>query len=198
MKRFYGIVGPESSGTKIITALFVKAGCFGDGPQHEQRIDKVISGSESLESIGIKPENDIVLRRSVPYGASWPDLIVINNLFVSKGYQPLWIILLRDWTCNVQSKIKQNHKKDKDTANRYLFEEIKVIFKQVLSMNVPFYVLNTSLLFERKRQALIRLEEITGLSFDCSDIYNADEQYIYKKTEKKCEMFLGNLGPYGN
>ncbi len=179
MKRFYGIVGPESSGTKIVTALFVKAGCFGDGPQHEQRLDKFIFGPESLESLGVKSEDDIVLRRSVPYGSSWPDLCYINHLFTNVyGYQPLWIILLRDWTCNVFSKIKQKHKTDIDTANRFLFKEIREIFSQVLSMKVPFFVLNTSLLFERKERVLIRLSEITGLKFDCSQIFNPDLQHI--------------------
>lgn len=177
MKRFYCIVGPESSGTKIVTALFVNAGCFGDGPQHKQRLDKFIFGPESLQSLGVKPEDDIVLRRSVPYGPSWPDLCFINGLFVFQGYRPLWIILLRDWTCNVMSKIKQKHKTDIDEANRFLFKEIRDIFSQVLSMNVPFFVLNTSLLFERKEQALTRLSEITGLRFDCSEVFNPDNQY---------------------
>lgn len=177
MKRFYSIVGPESSGTKIVTSLFVKAGCFGDAPQDEQRLDKVIFGPESLQSIGVGPDADIVLRRSIPYGQSWPDLPFINDLFTGFGYQPLWIILLRDWTFNVLSKIKRNHKKDKDTADNFLFLEIKEIFRQVLLMDIPFFVLNTSLLFERKEMALIRLAEITGLRFDCSGIFNADLQY---------------------
>lgn len=178
MKRFYGIVGPESSGTKVVTALFVKAGCFGDGPQHEQRLDKVVFGPESLQSIGVKPEDDLVLRRSVPYGADWPDLKFINNLFTGLEYSPLWVILLRDWACNVRSKIKQGHKKDAETANSFLSKEIRYMFVQVLEMNAPFFVLNTSLLFERKEQALTRLSEMTGLKFDCKDMFNPDRQYI--------------------
>ena len=51
------VIGPESSGTRMLAQAFISSGCFGDAG-HSQRLDRDIS-------VGKTPK---VLRSSLPHG----------------------------------------------------------------------------------------------------------------------------------
>lgn len=58
MKAFI-VMGPESTGTRLLTRVLISAGCAGDGG-HEQRFDERIPPPEEVG-------RDIVWRRSIPH-----------------------------------------------------------------------------------------------------------------------------------
>lgn len=82
-KRAFIVIGPESSGTKFLTRLFLRAGCEGD-PWHEQRLDNH------------DPDTDlIVFRRSYPHAGRWPDLPAIVERFMELGFDVRLIVIIR-------------------------------------------------------------------------------------------------------
>lgn len=93
-KKAFLVVGPESSGTKFVTKLFLKAGCEGD-PWHEQRLDHH------------DPDSDlIVFRRSYPHGGRWPDLREIVNRFQRLGFEVRVVAIVRSLQFTMASRRK--------------------------------------------------------------------------------------------
>lgn len=110
-KRAFIVIGPESSGTKFLTKLFLKSGCEGD-PWHEQRLDHH------------DPDTDlIVLRRSYPYGDEWPDLNAIVERFANLGYDVRVIIIIRSMQFTLASR--QQH--GRQTPERAMTNAIRAL-----------------------------------------------------------------------
>jgi hypothetical protein len=95
MKAFL-VVGPESSGTRMVTDALIKAGVFGQAT-HAQEMD-------NLDFSG-RPES-IVLRRSVPHGNVWPDLTQIIRGMTAAGYAVTPIVTHRDKDFCIQSQLR--------------------------------------------------------------------------------------------
>ena len=106
-RKAYLVVGPESSGTRIVTRLFVEAGCVGSF-EHSQPLDKFLR-LKRMTLDNYSESEKFVLRRSVPHGTKFPDLKHINDRFVANGCKTTWIILLREWTALALSR------RDRDT-----------------------------------------------------------------------------------
>lgn len=98
MNKPYGflVCGPESSGTRFVTALFIAAGCFGDDG-HDQRVDR-----------GLPPASGgpIAWRRSFPHGTYWPDTSYYLNALFDNGYNPVLVIVQRDWAAIAASQVR--------------------------------------------------------------------------------------------
>lgn len=97
MKIAYFVIGPESSGTRMLTKAFISAGCFGDS-SIDQRMDDM-NFSESL----------IVFRRSLPHGGVWPHITHIVDVMRQSGYRVHPVMIIRDKTCTIKSQIKNQH-----------------------------------------------------------------------------------------
>lgn len=97
MKVAYFVVGPESSGTRMLTEAFIKSGCYGDSTI-DQRMDDM-NFSESL----------IVFRRSLPHGGIWPNIHQIINTMQQAGYRVYPVIILRDKSYTIKSQVKNQH-----------------------------------------------------------------------------------------
>lgn len=185
MKRVFIVVGPESSGTRIITRLFCMAGCVGDY-EHEQRLDNFVH-NESVEICRVlgKDCETIVLRRSIPHDSDLrPDVLGIGAKFQSAGFEPYYIVTMRDWICNAASKINMGHGTDFDMAKNSLVEEWSDIGKMFTEFNGNFYMVITSNMFTNPERAIGGLENWTGLVFpkDAYDVvFDADSKYYDKK-----------------
>jgi hypothetical protein len=95
MKTAYFVMGPESSGTRMLTEAFIKAGCYGDS-SIDQRMDDM-NFSEDL----------IVFRRSLPHGGIWPNIPYIISKMAGYTIRP--IMILRDKAYTIKSQIKNQH-----------------------------------------------------------------------------------------
>lgn len=89
-KRAFLVIGPESSGTKFLTSLFLQAGCQGD-KGHEQRWDRQVPT--------VSP---VVWRRSYPHGGEWPDLGAMMAQL--DGYEVRVIVIIRSLQFTVESR----------------------------------------------------------------------------------------------
>jgi len=98
------VVGPESSGTRIMTKILIACGAWGDHG-HNQRMDKKVPEGKDL----------VVWRRSLPHGSrakkrDWPDLWEMKKALRAAGYcDPLLIGMTRDFKSMVKSQVKNGH-----------------------------------------------------------------------------------------
>src|SRR6185437_14276821 len=98
MKAFL-VIGPESSGTRMVTDSLIRAGAYGQ-PGHSQEMDDF--------SFTGRPEM-IVFRRSVPHGDLWPDITRIVRQMIEAGYSVSPIVTYRDKDYCVRSQLRVGH-----------------------------------------------------------------------------------------
>lgn len=84
-KKAIIVVGPESSGTRLLTRLLVAAGCDGDANSEVAHN----GWPQRWDTQDPKHDQDIVIRRSLPYHPfrTWPDIKALCKRFKKLGYQ---------------------------------------------------------------------------------------------------------------
>lgn len=101
-KRAYIVIGPEGSGTRMMTQALIDGGCWGDAG-HQQDLD-IISFSE----YGHLSEM-IVFRRSLPHARWWPDLQLYIEAFENSGYNVFVIAMNREDDYMIASQLARQH-----------------------------------------------------------------------------------------
>jgi hypothetical protein len=175
-RKAFLVTGPESSGTKLVTRLFVESGCWGDYG-HEQRLDAYVEGRSRWPVPS--GEKAVVFRRSVPHGGGWPDLAEIQEKFVARHYDPFWVVTVRDWYCTIHSAAVNRHKPSVSQARKSLLREWAYIGKHLEELS-EFCFVNTSYLFKDPLQGLRSLSYWTGFEFRPGIeeiIFDADAKY---------------------
>jgi hypothetical protein len=174
-RKAYIVVGPESSGTRVVTRLLVEAGCVGVY-SHKQPLDAFVkSGKYSLDKHG--EDAKFVLRRSIPHGTGFPDLKQIEDRFKSHGCATTWILILREWTALALSKVGQGHARSLDQARAAIQPQYYYIFNFIGEHRPNFIFVDTSFMFVNPDRALRRLEQGTGLKFNKKIINDADKKH---------------------
>lgn len=152
----YLVIGPESSGTRIVTKLLIEAGCKGDA-SHFQPFD-----NESLPP-SLTP---IVWRRSVPMGVQLPNLHKMIEEFKGARYEPHIIIVSRDIHATASSQVSHGHSPDYRTALDNISIAWSYIFSSISYLKNPntrFTIVNYESLVSG-RAACNHILEILGLS----------------------------------
>jgi LPS sulfotransferase NodH len=159
MKKAYVVVGPESSGTRLITKLLIDAGCFGDGG-HGQSLDK--SGDQSREFLEESrlPQDDtpIVWRRSYPHAGKWLDISKPISQLQRKGYEVRVVVTTRDWFPMIQSQMKERHVKDETVGLHNVQKAYRMIFEK-LPKDTPFVIASYESIARYRWKAVRRLFE---------------------------------------
>ena len=120
MRAFF-VIGPESSGTRMVTDALIRAGVYGQ-PGHSQEMD-------NLDFCG-RPEQ-IVFRRSVPHGDLWPDLHRIIRRMRESGYSVVPIVTYRDKDFCVRSQLRVGHQETESGARANYYLAYKHIYKHL-------------------------------------------------------------------
>jgi hypothetical protein len=95
MKTAVLVLGPESSGTRMMTEAFIRLGFFGDAG-HEQSLDNLDFSATPAR---------IVLRRSLPHNNIWPPLQDICRALRQGGYRNIIpVLIVRDKEITIQSQ----------------------------------------------------------------------------------------------
>jgi len=132
MKTAYFVLGPESSGTRMLAQAFVGAGCFGDGG-HQQRMD-------DLDFPG-RPDT-IVFRQSLPHGDGWPDCTRIIGSMASAGYAVQPVLIVRDKDHTVRSQRARGHAFFSRRARRRIADALDFAYRQLARVGqTPLVVL---------------------------------------------------------
>jgi hypothetical protein len=124
-KRAFFIIGPESSGTRLLTHILIDAGCYGnDG--HYQSMDGRGYRGEFYD----RPPR-IVFRRSVPHAGLWPPIQKLIERMRQAGYEVTVLVTVRDLTATARSQVLRNHEASTlkahdniDRAYRWIFDEV--------------------------------------------------------------------------
>lgn len=96
------IIGPESSGTRLLTQVFVAAGYSGQGGHHQDFDDLPMA---SYPGLGDK----IVIRRSLPHARHWPDIRLYINALETAGYQVMVLAMDREDVFLIRSQMAHFH-----------------------------------------------------------------------------------------
>ena len=99
MRKAIFVVGPESSGTRMMTQFFIPRGYKGGGG-HSQPWDDMRFR---------KYPDRIVFRRSMPHGGRWPDLVGIVNKMQAARYVVYPIFTWRDPRYMALSQVNASH-----------------------------------------------------------------------------------------
>lgn len=103
--RAYLVIGPESTGTRLLTRVLIAAGCRGDAG-HEQAFDA--PGPVSADS------HPVVWRRSVPHRHTW--LTAADIRAKLPGRRLTALVTVRDWHATVESQLRAPHVATRDEA----------------------------------------------------------------------------------
>jgi hypothetical protein len=106
-KKAYLVVGPESSGTRMITKALIECGIPGDAG-HTQMVDSFVGESRNV----------FVVRRSLPHGGVWPPLLSMKKRFIESGYQIIPIVIYRDERITALSQIRNHHARNVREARK--------------------------------------------------------------------------------
>src|ERR1041385_4974691 len=106
LSKAFFVIGPESSGTRMMTQAFIACGVYGSGG-HSQKLDKEgFDGGHEL----------IVLRRSVPHGNNMPPIADLIKRMQEHGYEVHPVIILRDKDKCAASQVQRGHAKTNQEA----------------------------------------------------------------------------------
>lgn len=151
-QRAYLVLGPESSGTRLMTSLLIEAGCYGDAG-HVQRWDKNLPDFEPC----------IVWRRSLPHGGKWPDVGQLIARLQDSGYTVTAVIMSRDWHAMSRSQVDAGHTLDPAGAIANIQEAYRLIFEAINPTALRFELVNYESLVQRPREAVAQLMARLGL-----------------------------------
>ena len=129
MKTAVIVVGPEKSGTKMLTECFVRSGWFGDYT-HAQRLDNL--------DFRKTPER-IVLRRSVPHGSHWLNYEEICQRLQYSNYRIKPVVILRDQVMEANSQVRVGYATSIDHAHERISRAWMHIWKQIPEAEVVLY-----------------------------------------------------------
>jgi len=153
MKQGYFVVGPESSGTRLMTQLLMGVGCFGDYT-HDQRLDEP----------GLWPdEQRLVWRRSVPHRHNMPDVFLCIMRMRSNGYNTTVLVMSRDWHSMAISQEQIGHVKSTTEALSNIQLAYTYIFNSLLDATVAFEIVNYEALVARPQECAHYLFNRIGL-----------------------------------
>lgn len=168
MKKAFIIVGPESSGTRMLTRLFVESGSCGSD-QHDQLFDHVFPSSE----------DNIVWRRSIPHGGiKEPNVEEMYKHLVDKGYSVILIIINRDIICTVNSQINNNHVSTEIDSIKNIQDSFVFIFDLIKKLNIKYFLINYESLILHKTWTIQNLSKLINFELIDFDIKNENIKWI--------------------
>jgi hypothetical protein len=144
------VIGPESSGTRLLTRILISAGAEGDDT-HEQRFD--IPGLLAAT----RPEI-IAWRRSLPHAFEWVDVQKWVGELADIGYDAEVLFTSRDWYATIRSQLAVGHVEREEQA----LDNLRRAYAVLAQVPVPFRVVSYEAL--RDSRAVTALLKALGLS----------------------------------
>lgn len=166
MRRAFFIIGPESSGTRMLTESFVKLGAYG-GNGHFQELDTM--------AFFDKPDF-LVFRRSVPHAGDYPPIVDICRLMLGAGYEVIPVVIDRKNKYLALSQVKRGHADTGQDARRNIFTARLHINDQLKDLGIaPVRVKYVK--FVTNAGVRKRFFRRFNLSEPAMSYYNANEAY---------------------
>lgn len=154
LKRAYLVLGPESSGTRLITRILIAGGCHGTD-DHVQAFDRCIPD----------PLTPIVWRRSLPHGHNheWPNIKNLIWYLINLGRDVNVVCCTRDMECTIDSQLFWGHVTTDAAARQNIIRAYREMFDGVQSLGVKCQVVSYESLIAHPRNSQRILLESLGL-----------------------------------
>lgn len=158
-KRAFLVVGPESSGTKLVTQILISNGCQGSAT-NDQHLWSAIQQRLSIE---VDP---LVLRLSFPHGLDMIDLSQLLWHMRCLGYWPRVLITVRDWWVIQQSQCDDHtHAFSPEHSENKIMDAYLRIFAGLIHCRTPFRLVSYEALVTRPAKTMRKIVEWCGLDF---------------------------------
>lgn len=129
MGTAYLVLGPERTGTRLVTRLLIRGGCVGDA-SHAQPFDRgIVPGHPAL-----------VWRRSFPHDGQWPDVTDLVRRVEVARYTAFAVVTVRERLAAVRAQVKARLVPDERAGDAHLLSAYKRIFAGLARLGVPFIV----------------------------------------------------------
>lgn len=184
MKKAFIICGPETSGTRLTRMCFLKAGVQEVGFDMGPALDVFERDTHLLL---MKQSKEVFARRSIPHGWKRGEPIDMLDIakyhigFLKQGFDPYWIVPIRNFHALARAKEKKRRKDDKRESIDVVTGQYNYIFARLIDVGAAYYFFNVSALMLNVERELIGLERWTGVRFPLADIerevYDADKKY---------------------
>ncbi len=171
MKRAFVVLGPESSGTRIVTQAFISLGCFGNSG-HRQTLDRMKLSNA---------KDDIVWRRSVPHGKHMPILEDLFKNILEHNYTLYPILVWRDKNCVMFSQLKRGLS-TLSKGKMKVYKATNHIYSALINMKLLPYVINYEALVTHEEYRKMFFGQF-GFSEPKISFYNANKKYVDKRFE---------------
>ena len=177
MRQAFFVMGPESSGTRMLTRAFVSVGVFGDDGEVQRLDDMQFEG---------RPER-IVFRRSIPHDGEWPPVGDLCREMAAAGFDVWPVVILRDREITARSQVKAGHSRSVEEARQKVDKAVILIYAElacVESQPVMQVAYESFVAHERVRVdifASLGLSGPVGMEF-----YNGNEKYLRPANGGEC------------
>jgi hypothetical protein len=172
MKIAYFVMGPESSGTRMLTKAFCTLGIYGDY-KHKQRMDDLDFS---------KTPDQIVIRRSLPHGEAWPAIADTINVLKQAGYfVTVPVLIVRDKESTIKSQIRHAHAKAAPESKANIAYAVDHAYRELAAVNLSPFVIQYEpfVKYEQVRRAFFKqlgLPEPVMAFYDANEKYQADKE----------------------
>ena len=178
-RTLYIIAGPDGSCTRLVTRMFIKAGCYGQapGPGNDSRgavkwkLQEVLDGLNTIRAVAHDAKK-LAIRVGTTHKSSnqCPPYRAYRTAFANEC-KIFWVILVR-------RPCRYNYSYHFDRGTRFY----PPVFSLIHEHNDDFCILDTSLMFKDPENVLYELGQCTGLDFSGFDepIYDADKKWEEK------------------
>lgn len=140
MKKLFFVMGPEGSGTHIMTQALYTSGA-----------QEVLQGVRSYDSNYAHLTSgfpDLVsMQRSLPANGRWANLAYAKSSFTRDGYEVFPLFMTRDFNATIQSQIRRgtvaNVKEAQKNICRAFFEVASVFWDEFIPVSYESFCANT-------------------------------------------------------
>ena len=183
MYKAYLVIGGESTGTRLMTRILMKAGCFGDAV-HKQRLDTDLT--EYVPSAC-----PVVWRRSMPHSGLMPD---VANEFISpvvhcdlKESEICVLVMTRNWMCAAMSAVRAGHAHNIGQALANLEQAYLNIFHALDTFpDMPYHMVSYDFLIKGKVVYMNYLMGQLDLKLKgVVTIHDENDKYIWEALDVK-------------
>jgi len=160
-------MGPESSGTRMLTKAFCSLGIYGDY-KHKQRMDDLDFS---------KTPDKIIVRRSLPHGDVWPAIADLIKLMKQAGYEIIVpLLILRDKDATIKSQLRHQHAATVPESRANIQFSIDYMLKQLSEVGLypRVIVYEPFVKHEKVRDAFFTS---LGLAVPIMSFFDANEKY---------------------
>lgn len=167
-KIAYLVVGPESSGTRMLTQYLMYCGAFGDAGHSQRLINLDFSDRPDV----------IVLRYSLPHARRWPNIAKTLEAMRKHGYAPFPLITIRNKYYMVRSQIAAGHVPNESTASDNIDRAIVMACRTLKDLS-PILVSYEMFVTRQdyRHEIARRLGVDNSLAEAKMEFYNANDKY---------------------